>query len=287
MRRSTAALAVVLAALAAEARPAAAAWELPPSDTPATARAGSLVGVAGAQPTAALSDTIVTLSWAGTTLSAPTAYVVRRASTEGGAVEVPCPDALTCMDSPGPGTWTYTVQPRVGTWLGAEGPSSDPVTLRDGKPELARSAPSEPAAAEPTPEPTTEPAPQPNPEAPVAPAPEPEVPTPAPTKPDDDEQIVALPAPDPEAGPPPPDAPISDPTTDPVLPEPAPAPAIEAEPAVELGEPPCSAGAPTEVAIQAVEGADPGPTSGGCPVELVVDGSTPADGPTTAVDPAS
>jgi hypothetical protein len=90
-----------------------------------------------AAPVAAASGREVTLSWSATTLSGGTpaaAYTVRRFDMSSAAQTVldACVTvtATTCVENNVPtGTWTYSVQARMGSWTGAESATSAEITV--------------------------------------------------------------------------------------------------------------------------------------------------------------
>ena len=97
-----------------------------------------------ATPTTSVAGRDVTVSWAPTVASGgttATSYVVRRYNTSNVAQTVlsACVTVTTnsCVENLVPvGTWTYSVQARIGTWAGAESAKSAQVTVVTPPPAL-------------------------------------------------------------------------------------------------------------------------------------------------------
>ena len=93
---------------------------------------------AGAQPTATVSNRSVAVSWSAGTMPGGAnvdGYVVRRYSTGGQlqSIGAGCSGTITQLscteDSVPAGGWRYTVTPKHGNWLGAEGAQSATATV--------------------------------------------------------------------------------------------------------------------------------------------------------------
>src|ERR1700743_2506310 len=91
----------------------------------------------GSAPTVGVIGHTVTVSWTADTVlgQSVTGYTVKRSTGAGvaQAVGAGCSgtlSALTCTESSVPaGTWTYTVTPSLGSWLGAESHASATATV--------------------------------------------------------------------------------------------------------------------------------------------------------------
>lgn len=134
-RSAALALCSTLCAIACTAAVATASWQGGGSGS-SNAKAVTLGG--GSTPTATVSGRAVTLSWAATAAPAGgsvSGYVIKRYGADGqpqtvGAGCAGVVAATSCTESAvTPGTWTYTVTPKLGNWLGAESAAGAPVTV--------------------------------------------------------------------------------------------------------------------------------------------------------------
>ncbi len=106
-------------------------------------------------PVAIVSGREVALSWSATTLTGGTpaeSYTVRRYDTSNVAqvVLTGCDVVTTtsCVENNVPvGAWTYSVQARMGSWVGAEGPPSATITVATSSLVLDSTAPISPLPA--------------------------------------------------------------------------------------------------------------------------------------------
>jgi hypothetical protein len=103
----------------------------------------------GSKPAGAVANRSVTVSWSAVSLpgGAAGSYTVRRYTT-GGALQsigASCSGAVaatSCVETAvPPGTWRYTVAPRVGNWVGAEGALSDPVAVAAASASITSGSP--------------------------------------------------------------------------------------------------------------------------------------------------
>ena len=126
----------LVAALVALALPAiaSAGWQAGGGGGTSYSRAASIA--AGNTPTANVSGSSITVSWAASGGSVPIdGYVVKRYSSGGAeqTVGANCSGTiagLTCIESSvAPGTWRYSVTPERQNWRGAESAQSAPVTV--------------------------------------------------------------------------------------------------------------------------------------------------------------
>jgi hypothetical protein len=122
------------AALMAGTASAYAGWSVPGTSTAVTLRSAMLP--AGGTPVTTAAGSDVLISWSRVTIVAGvevSGYRVVRSGGHGADHTVCETSTTSCTDGNAPnGTWTYTVRPVQGAWVGAPGPASDPVTVAHG-----------------------------------------------------------------------------------------------------------------------------------------------------------
>ena len=134
MRLATLALLVAAAIIVA---PAQSGWA-PTGAGGGKAKAKTMPTAAPPAPTASVSSRDVTVSWTASTFpegGTVPRYQVRRYNTLNNpqTVNANCSGSVSgvsCVERNVPtGTWRYTVQPALGTWLGTESPKSNSVLV--------------------------------------------------------------------------------------------------------------------------------------------------------------
>ena len=136
MRRALVALGSAVILVLGSGASASAAWAAPGSGS---GFAKAFVAPTGAKPTASRSGVNVTVAWTASTFgngASVEGYVVRRyeALTDVSIPVLPnCAgtvSALSCTETlVPPGSWRYTITPVHRSWIGSEGPKSDPITV--------------------------------------------------------------------------------------------------------------------------------------------------------------
>jgi hypothetical protein len=130
---------VILALLVAAAivAPARSGWA-PAGTGTGKAKAKTMPTAAPAAPTASVSSSDVTVSWTASTFpgggTVPRSQIRRYNTLDNlqtvGAACSGSVSGVTCVEHSVPvGTWTYTVQPVLGTWAGIESPKSNTVIV--------------------------------------------------------------------------------------------------------------------------------------------------------------